>query len=374
MVWKTGRPGTPSRGWIAGEGQDRMDAMKAVIHIFSGTGNTARAVKILAARLAAAGHEVAVVGIDGNTVPAGEIPDLTVMAFPIWAWAAPHFVLDYARRLPRARGAHAAVLATCGGFGAQGIGEMERVLRRRGYVVVASGEAVYPDNWVLAVNPKTGTEREKTLEKGDEQIGAFAESLLSEHPATFPCAWGHLLWSWPIARLFRWAGRRFMGKFFIADGQCTSCGVCAAACPVRAIRMDGTPTRPRWGMNCAGCFRCINLCPAQAIQVSVARLAIHLGLNLGLTVGWFFWVGGLYRQVAPLPGAMGWGLAALWALAILFVLTGVQLTVVDAGIEWLARRPALRRIFGWNYTKSFGRYRAPGFHPGPTVAPDALSR
>lgn len=118
--------------------------MKAVIHFFSGTGNTARAVQAIAARLEAAGFEVARQTIAGRAEPPTEIPDLTVVAFPIWAWAAPHFVRAYARRLPRAAGARAAVFATCGGFGAQGVGEMERILRRRGYRIACSGEALYP--------------------------------------------------------------------------------------------------------------------------------------------------------------------------------------------------------------------------------------
>ena len=133
--------------------------MKAVIHFFSGTGNTARAVQAIGARLAGAGYEVAQRDVDGRAEPPAEIPDLTVVAFPIWAWAAPHFVLAYARRLPKAAGARAAVFATCGGFGAQGVGEMERILRRRGYRVVASGEAVYPDNWLLAMNPESGSRK-----------------------------------------------------------------------------------------------------------------------------------------------------------------------------------------------------------------------
>ena len=127
--------------------------MKAIIHWFSATGNTARAVGILASRLEAAGWTVARVAIAVDGQPTADIPDLTVLAFPIWAWAAPHFVLDYARRLPRAQGARAAIWATCGGFGAQGVGEAARILRRRGYRLVGSGEAVYPDSWTLAVNP-----------------------------------------------------------------------------------------------------------------------------------------------------------------------------------------------------------------------------
>ena len=346
--------------------------MKAVIHFFSGTGNTARAVQVLGAQLAGAGYEVAQRGVDGRAEPPAEIPDLTVVAFPIWAWAAPHFVLAYARRLPKAAGARAAVFATCGGFGAQGVGEMERILRRRGYRVVASGEAVYPDNWLLAVNPATGTELEESLAAGDRELSMFANIDKSGESPRFRCGWGHVLWSWPIAQLFRACGRRFLGKFFIADDRCTACGQCAASCPVRAIQMDGAPERPRWGANCAGCYRCINLCPAQAIQISVPLLAIHLGLNLALTVGWLAWfVRLLRRQVMPLPGPWGFGLALLWAVALYAVLLLLQLAFVDGGLQWLARRPAWRGFFLRSYTKNFRRYRAPGFQPGKN---GALSR
>ena len=328
--------------------------MQAVIHFFSGTGNTARAVGIVAARLEAAGWEVARRAIAGGAAPPAGIPDLSVVAFPVWAWAPPHFVVEYVRRLPKAQGAHAAVLATCGGFGAQGVGETERALRRRGYAVVASGEAVYPDNFLLAVNPPTGTELEDALAEGDQAVQMFINNCTSENPARFRCGWGHVLWSWPIARLFRTCGRRFLGKFFVADDRCTACGQCAATCPVRAIRMAGAPARPRWGAACAGCYRCINLCPARAIQISIARLAIHLGVNLGLTVGWLW--------------AIGWGpgrlpLNAAAATAAFAALTVLQLTALDGLLRGLERRPALRRLLAASYTKSFGRYRAPGFRP-----------
>ena len=338
--------------------------MKVFIHCFSATGNTARAARMVADRLAAAGHAVSLQSIDGNSPPPAEIPDLTILAFPIWSWAAPHFMLDYARRLPKANGARAAVLATCGAFGGQAVGEMERVLRGRGYEVAGSGEMAYPDNWVLAVNPPTGEELATSLAEGDEGTILFANSIVSPRPARFACAFVHKIWSWPIAMLFRYFGRRFMGKFFAADDACTSCGLCAAACPAQAIRMEGAPARPRWNASCAGCYRCINLCPAQSIQISVPRLGFHLGLNLGLSILCLGSIGRIHGQLAPLPGVASWGLAALVALAGYAVATMLQLAVADAGIHWLAARPALRPFFLRSYTKSFGRYRAPDFRPG----------
>ena len=102
--------------------------MKVWIHFFSATGNTARAVRLVGEQLEKAGHGVAYFPVKGDSVPPSDIPDLTVVAFPIWSWAAPHFLLNHVKRLPRARGARASVLSTCGGFGAQGVEEVARLL------------------------------------------------------------------------------------------------------------------------------------------------------------------------------------------------------------------------------------------------------
>ena len=336
--------------------------MKAVIHYYSATGNTARAVQIVAARWTEAGYKVSLQSIAGATHPPEETPDLTLVAFPIWSWAAPHFVLDYARRLPQGAGAQAAVLATCGGFGAQGVGEMERILRRRGYRVIASDEAVYPDNWTLAMNPPAGQELTQALAQGDKHVQLFINNCTSPEPKRFHCAWGHKLWSWPIAMLFRSFGRRFMGKSFAADTRCTSCGLCARTCPVQAIRMEGTPARPRWNASCASCFRCLNLCPTQAIQVSMPLFTVHMVLNLAVTVGCLAKIGWIHRQLPPLPGVFSWSLATLVAIAAVAVLTMLQLTAGDALLNRLATWPPARSFFLLSHTRNFRRYRAPGFH------------
>ena len=338
--------------------------MRTVFHYYSATGNTARAVQAIGGKCKLAGHDVSFRLVDGHTPSPTDIPDLTVMAFPIWAWAAPHFVLNYVRRLPRAKGARAAVLSTCGGFGAQGVEEVVRLLRRRGYRVVCSGEATYPDNWTLAMSPPTGEALNQLYATGDALVQKFANELLSESPSIFHCAFGHKVWSWPIAMLFRLMGRRFMGKAFVADSQCTSCGLCAKTCPVGAIQMNDLPVRPRWNASCAACYRCINLCPAQSIQISIARLAVHLSLNFVVTLAWAFSIPWIFRQMPPFPLVISVGATVLVALTAYAVACTIQLTVMDAFLNVVATRTPLRAFFLRTYTNSFGRYCAPGFKPG----------
>jgi ferredoxin len=238
---------------------------------------------------------------------------------------------------------------------------VERRLRHRGYAVACSGEAAYPDNWTLAINPPTGAELESALATGDAKSIQFANSILRREPARFRCAFIHKVWSWPVSILFRMFGRRMLGKAFIADGQCTSCGFCAASCPVQAIRMAGIPSRPRWNASCSGCYRCINLCPAKSIQISVPLLVFHLGLNVAVTVGWWFAIGWIFRQMAPRPDVWQWILVAAAAIAVYAFAMMLQLTAVDGLLHWIAARTPLHKLLLCNYTKTFGRYRAPGF-------------
>jgi len=318
----------------------------------------------MAGRLEDIGQEVWLQPVDGQTPPPCDIPDLTVLAFPIWSWAAPHFILDFARHLPRATGANAAVFATCGGFAGQGIGEMERLLRRLGYRVVGSGVSIYPDNWLLAVNPPEGERLKSALAEGDGQVAQFADSLLSKKPAFFRCAWIHQGWSRVVSWLFRMVGRRFQGHLFIADDACTSCGLCAKMCPVQNIQMAGSPSRPQWKASCAACYRCIQLCPVESIQISVFRLVLQLILSVAsMVLGWFV-ASWLYGQLYSFPGLARISLAVLAAAVLLAILTIFYLTLLNPLLSWLSKRPAMRPVFLRNYTGRFGRYRAPGFRPG----------
>jgi len=134
------------------------------------------------------------------------------------------------------------------------------------------------------VNPPTGDEAQAILSKGDAAACAYARALVEGRRSLYRCGAFHTAWSRTVALLFRGPGRRVLGKTFIADGQCTGCGLCAKICPASNIRLEGE--RPRWGSHCEDCCRCFNLCPENAIQTSPLLLVIHTAANVALITLW----------------------------------------------------------------------------------------
>jgi ferredoxin/flavodoxin len=343
--------------------------MKALIHYFTGNGNTGRAVTLIGRRLEEAGYQVELRYIDASSEPPQEIPDLTLVAYPTYSWSAPSLVMKYARKLPRANGSRAAVFTTRGGsaepgkeggFAGQGLEEMERILARRGYDVALTGDAGYPDTWVQAINPPSGEEAQEIVAKGDAVAEAYAQALAEGRRSLYRCGAFHTAWSKTMAVLFRGPGRRLMGKTFIADERCTSCGVCVKTCPARNITLeDGLP---RWGSSCEDCCRCFNLCPEHAVQTSPLLLVIHTAANVALTV---LWIKSL-KFVLSRPLLKGRPLLSALAALKLAPTSGLalflfQLTALDALLQKLANTAALRPLFTWSYTRPFTRYKAPGF-------------
>ncbi len=348
--------------------------MRVTIHFFSGAGNTARAVSIIAKRLERSGHTVQCLFIDKDAVPPSVVSDLTVIAYPTYSWAAPSMVKRYARQMPRSNGTRASIFTTRGGspdpqkdggFAGQGLEEMARILRKRGYDVALTMDAPYPDTWIQAVNPPAGEEAGIIIARGDAEAERFAQAILSGERSLYRCGAFHTAWSKTIAILFSLAGRRMLGKMFIADRNCTSCGICAKTCPSGTISLEGADQRPSWGTNCENCCRCINTCPENAIQFSVPLLVTHLGVQIlsfvicakvGRTAG--AW--SVLRRRSPV---LAFTAAFAAAKASAFFLFMLQMVPLDRILFALSGHEKLRDFFCWSHTQGFNRYKAPGFKP-----------
>jgi len=346
-----------------------------IVAVFSGTGNAARAASLVLGRLTAAGHEASLVDLAaGEALPTLGDEGLLVVCSSTLGFSVPSTVMAALKAAPRS-GARVAIACVCGAtMGRRGISggwsgaasvAALSVLRRRGYRPVGSADVSYPENWTQVSAPAEGADREAMLARGDAEATAFADRLIQGESGPVEglflrrnlvtLSLGRL-----VGAIFRLAARRLLGRLFVADDACTSCGLCAEACPARAITMrNGLPA---WSAGCSACNRCINLCPATAIQTSTARLVLVLGCNVAALVAAPGAARGLLRALAPgLPAFGLW--ANLAGLALYAAFTLLQLGPLDALLRAAERSAALRRLFVAGPTRRFGRYLAPGFRP-----------
>ena len=368
--------------------------MRTIIHYFTGTGNTAHSVKIISAKLQAAGNDVIIRQIKKGVLPPDETFDFHVFAFPVLSWAAPVLMKQYIGRMPVSTGAKTAVLAVNGtvfyngklleGYTGQALEQVERVLRKKNYDVFLTANASFPDNWTQVTNPPGEKDTNTIFPLGEAEVLCFVEDFINGKRELYRCGGFNKVWSGSIAFLFGLMGRRVLGKFYIADENCNGCSLCAKLCPVKTIKMSHK--KPHWGFNCESCNRCINVCPEKAIQVSVPLLIMQLVINTGLIV-WAIlatlkyvplWLAGNISSAVAVHSAstLTSSLSTLSSSAISILAAEIILILVATLlIHWLSfvpidfifrllmRIPGVRRFFGKSYTKNFRRYTAPGFRP-----------
>jgi len=344
---------------------------KGIIHYFTGTGNTAHAVKIISERLHAAGHEVRTWQVKKDILPPVEVFDYHIIAFPVLSWSAPVMMKKYIRKMHRSENTKTAILAINGaiirngklvkGYTGQAIEKLENILKRKKYDVFLTSNASFPDNWTQASNPCNSQDTEIITPLGDIEVHEFIGKFMEGRKELYRCGFFNKVWTYMVGGLFGLIGRRVFGKFFIADENCSGCAICAKACPAQTIKMK--QKKPFWNTSCEDCNRCINICPEKAIQVSVPLFILQMVINIGLTVS------AIWAIVVYIPGLIQLSKAVLVTVEVILIIMAtifllwVSFVPIDAFFGVLQKKPALRRFFSKSYTKKFRRYAAKGFKP-----------
>ncbi|MBN2510255.1 MAG: EFR1 family ferrodoxin [Spirochaetales bacterium] len=333
------------------------------IFYFSATGNTAFSVARIKNALESNGHTVSDVPLNTATPPPDKSPDRLIIAFPTLAGRPPGLVTRFCSSLPKAAAtAEASVLAVAAGQAFLGPKVIARILRRKGYRLRLSGAAHFPENWTQIIPPPTDPRRGEETAKGTQQVDAFIAKLISGGTSLYTGRVSFIVMN-ILGMLFQLFGRRFLGKLFIADTSCNSCGLCARTCPAGAISMAGAT--PYWNFSCESCNRCINICPCNAINTSILRIILFLAL-----IGAFCTVLILsyLRFAAPLVNATGgWPGLILNSVCYVLIITVshvLPLTVIDRRLIFPLQNTTWGiRVFEKSFTKDYPRYVYPGYAP-----------
>ena len=320
----------------------------AIICYFSGTGNTFRAAHMIGDLLKDVGYEVQIRSIE--QVPITGPFDLEIFAFPVYSFAPPAAMIRYLKALPKTN-SRAAVLAVHGalkyapGYQGGATAQVSGILKRKGREVFLTAAVGYPASITQLLNPPEIDDQRRIAENADRMVQEVGRKIALGQRSIQNCNPLIQVLLWPVAFLFSTIAHRLMGKLYVADDRCNSCGLCIRACPVKAVKLRNG--RPYWSWCCEACQRCINLCPQRAIQTSDLRALGIIGLMFPPLDSWL----GLDTPYVP----SGILLRFLAYLAAVYLL--------DLALTSLERRTWLSRITRFSFTRGFRRYLAPGFDP-----------
>ena len=242
--------------------------MRALLYVFSGTGNTLFAARAVAEELERLGYETELARI---TRPPEDIPDpagfdLTGLGYPIHAFNAPQAVQQYARRIPAVRGPEPKPLflfKTSGEpFSPNGASScaLRRILTKKGFRVLSDTHLLMPYN--IMFRYPDGLAKQMALHTRDMAALIARRAAAGEADELRYPLWQRL---WAGAFRLQWFGAWILGPFLrVRRDRCILCGVCVRNCPAHNIRIRNG--RVRFGMRCTMCMSCSMRCPRDAVR------------------------------------------------------------------------------------------------------------
>lgn len=298
------------------------------IYYISGTGNARASSEWIADEAAKKGLKVLVQQIDRleNIImpQPGENP-LIGFAFPTHGFNAAPIMLRFIAGFPSGLCKNIFLLNTRAGMklskiftpGLSGVALVlpAFMLMLKGYRCIGFRPVDLPSNWI-PIHPGI---KKKVIDsifaRCERIVRDFAVKILSGKKVwrglySLPA---DLLIS-PIAFGYYVAGRFFLSKTFIANYNCTNCGLCIRECPTASIKM--VSNRPYWKLTCESCMRCLNHCPEKAIE------AAH-----GMAVAFYFLIMAVNAWLAILLISLFKTDSQIWWLKIALQISSLVLTV-----------------------------------------------
>ena len=321
---------------------------KYLIHYFSGTGNTYHMVKTMERELSNRGNEVDLLNIEKYKDIKLNNYNLHIFCFPVYGFGTPSIVLRYISSLKAEVGCNAAIVCTSAGAAGQSLNHCKHLLNKKGFKVFLTDMVVYTYNWTQMINPKSKEMEERIFKAAEANIIEITKKIINNEAYIKKTNIISLVLSWLIFIIFHNFARRVLGKTFIADDACISCGKCKDICPAKVIYMHNG--KPRWKSNCESCQRCINICPKASIQLSIIKLVIFITLELVPILI----IADINNYIYHLPIIVN-----IILYCIMFV---VNTIIADILISIMERVGPFKKIFNISYTKKYRRNIAKGFN------------
>ncbi|GKX65791.1 EFR1 family ferrodoxin [Inconstantimicrobium mannanitabidum] len=235
-----------------------------MIFYFSGTGNSLWAAEKLSISLNEELISISDAIKDNNYEYTLADDEMIGFVFPIYAWDAPKFVIDFIDKLKlkNCNANYTFAVSTCEANVGLTIKNLSKTLEYKCLKLNSGFSLLMPSNYNILYITKSENSIDSILDMAEQKLEEIS-TIIKKREDKIEVVLGQFafLKTKLVNPLFIKYGLNT--KKFFANEACVSCGLCERICPTNNIKLEG---KPIWGSNCTQCLGCINRCPKQAIQ------------------------------------------------------------------------------------------------------------
>jgi ferredoxin len=236
--------------------------MRTTIFWFSGTGNSLKAARDVAAGLG-----------DAKLVqirkPFQKDYDLSAdrigIVFPVYMWGLPLAVKEFAEQLSAGPDKYIFAVTTYGGFPGGTIPMLAKILKKGKMKLSAGFGLLMPGNYTPMYGAIPDEKQQKMFKAADEKVKKIIDTVKSGASLKLESN-NFFVNALFTGFIYKGGSRQIRGadKNYNVQDNCTKCGICAKVCPSANINLaDGKPV---WQHRCEQCMACLQWCPVEAIQ------------------------------------------------------------------------------------------------------------
>ncbi len=238
--------------------------MNKRIYYFTGTGNSMRAARVIAA--ASGDAEIISMRTDPSEYPASDC-DVVGFIFPVYHWTMPEPAERFVEKLEINPEAYVFAVAMPSFICGIACERLAQILEAKGITLDYGNKVNSVANYVIVYPPFPSPKlRVPATERKLKKIsGEIASRTKREYPKA----------NWMIRKRMS----SFMDPYlelqiyadnpFTVSDDCISCGLCTRVCPCKNLTMENG--RPKFNHHCANCMACVVSCPKRAIGYNITE-------------------------------------------------------------------------------------------------------
>lgn len=242
--------------------------MNTTIYYFTGTGNSLKVAKDIAAEL----KDTKIIQICKDNMNINDTNSNKIgIVFPVYFSGMPLLVKDFMKKIKLPKDAYIFTIVTFGRSSDASITQLEKLLNYKGHKLSAAFKIKMPGNYQLMYPPYSAEKQKKAFESEKEKITEIVRSITNKEIVIFSGLKESVMNM--IGGMISSSFKPYKkGKNFWVDKNCNGCGTCSKLCPANNIKMNDH--KPHWQNSCELCLACMQWCPQKSIQYKKATVNI----------------------------------------------------------------------------------------------------